>query len=358
MNLPPSRVPKLNLYSTIFNWLHARKFSTNIGTPAFLLLDWAMTFVNNLKFRYSKPEKYLNDLVDYYKSLDQGQKVAIVTGSNTGIGYVTAKYLYKAGYYVILACRNEEKAQEAINNIQQENSQGQIKFIKLDLNSLECVVEFVKNFKALNLKLDLLINNAAIMMTPYQLTKDNIESQIGVNFVSHLLLTNDLIPLLNENAKIINLSSTASFNFNEIDMNQITNAEAYNPSLNYSQSKLAMLVFSYYLKDRLQSDNIKVYAVNPGIVATDLWKNTPFTALTNALSYTVFKNFEAGAFTSLRCALLNLEDSDDNKNKSIYYSEENKYAPHCAVFDNDKVEELMRWAIDMIKSRGFEVRNL
>jgi hypothetical protein len=60
MELPPPRVPKLNLYSTIFNWLHARKFSTSINTPAFLLLDWAMTFINNLRFRYSKPDKYLD----------------------------------------------------------------------------------------------------------------------------------------------------------------------------------------------------------------------------------------------------------------------------------------------------------
>jgi hypothetical protein len=67
---------------------------------------------------------------------------------------------------------------------------------------------------------------------------------------------------------------------------------------------------------------------------------------------------EAGAFTSLRCALLSLEDFDYNKNGSIYYAEENGYGPHCAVYDNNKVEELMGWARDLIRDRGFEVKNL
>jgi NAD(P)-dependent dehydrogenase (short-subunit alcohol dehydrogenase family) len=138
--------------------------------------------------------------------------VAIVTGGNTGIGYVTVRELAKKGAKVFLAARNEIKGIDAVNRIKAElrdlPGANLIEFIHLDLGSLAEVRKFAKEFSSRQLKLDMLILNAGIMATPFGLTVDGIETQIGTNHMGHFLLVNLLTPIIKESkSRIVHVSS-------------------------------------------------------------------------------------------------------------------------------------------------------
>ncbi|MEM1326876.1 MAG: SDR family NAD(P)-dependent oxidoreductase [Bacteroidota bacterium] len=119
-------------------------------------------------------------------------KTAIVTGSNTGIGYETALDLYQKGARVYLTCRNEEKAQNAIRRMKAQDGAGELIFGHLDLASLRSVKAFAENVLVAESRLDLLVNNAGIMIPPPYKTEDGFEIQFGVNFVGHFALTGQI----------------------------------------------------------------------------------------------------------------------------------------------------------------------
>ncbi|KXN71267.1 NAD(P)-binding protein [Conidiobolus coronatus NRRL 28638] len=360
-NLPPVPEPRVSNTQTLqkaLKWIKSFWFPTTINMHLLVGAETINTLVNKVSGVYSNPEEYLNSLVEYNKILNQGQgqKVAIVTGANSGIGYVTAEYLYKAGYYVILACRNEQKANEAIEKIEiNKNQDGHLKFIKFDANSLQSANEFVKEFEKLDKKLDLLVNNAGIMMPPYAQTENFVESQIGTNFLSHYYLTDQLMSHLSSDAKIINLSSLASFFTNEFSLNQITNKDAYSPVGNYSQSKLAMTMFTYYLNSKLQSSDITVYSAHPGMVKTNLYTLDLGAKIANIVGKVTFKEVEAGTFTTLRCALL--PPSKDHGKDSLYYADELPFYPPVSAVDETAVNELIDWAKETIRTNGFELKS-
>lgn len=134
----------------------------------------------------------------------------LITGANTGIGYATAERLVKQGAHVILACRNQDKARAAQQQLQQLGA-GQVDLVALDLNSLadvqRCAAEIAQRYD----RLDVLINNAGLFAKDKQLTVDGFEQQFGVNYLGHVLLTLKLLPLL-QNAKqgrVINVASVA-----------------------------------------------------------------------------------------------------------------------------------------------------
>ncbi|KXN66915.1 NAD(P)-binding protein, partial [Conidiobolus coronatus NRRL 28638] len=301
---------------------------------------------------YSKPEDYLNELIKYSKSQEKlSRKVCIITGATSGIGLETAKTLYKAGYLVILGTRNAEKTQELIETITDENSEGDLIHIPLDCNTLVSCKQFIQKFKSLNLKLDLLINNAGIMMVPYDETIEFLETQIGINYISHFYLTNQLIPHFNKNSKIINLSSIAAYYSNNIDLEQITKTQFYHPVLNYSQSKLANLLHTYYLQKELKDKEIYVYAVHPGMVSTNLYQFDTMANFFNKYFNFLFKTPIAGSFTVLRCAIL--PPSEGHFDSSLYYAEEQTLPTHKAALDGKSIPDLINWTIETIEDRGY-----
>lgn len=123
-------------------------------------------------------------------------KTVIVTGSNTGIGYETALDLYQKGAKFYVACRNEEKALEAIESMKNQGGRGELIYGQLDLASLSSVKEFSDNVLEKQSRLDLLVNNAGIMIPPPSKTENGFEIQFGVNFVGHFALTGHLFELL------------------------------------------------------------------------------------------------------------------------------------------------------------------
>ncbi|MFK8057365.1 MAG: oxidoreductase [Saprospiraceae bacterium] len=203
-------------------------------------------------------------------------KTVIVTGSNAGIGFETALDLYQKGARVYVACRNEQKATEAITRMKAQGGTGELVFGKLDLSSLKSVAAFTNNVTEQEERLDFLINNAGIMIPPASNTEDGYESQFGVNFVGHFALTGQLYNLLEATAgsRVVTLSSIAHRNA-VIDFDNFRLEKAYSNWREYGQSKLADIIFALEFEKRLRNNGsqIKSLAAHPGFSKTELQKN-------------------------------------------------------------------------------------
>ncbi|MCP3999454.1 MAG: SDR family oxidoreductase, partial [Gammaproteobacteria bacterium] len=203
-------------------------------------------------------------------------KVALVTGANTGLGYETALALYQKGAKVIVACRSEEKGLAAIERIKATGDGGKLVYGNLDLSSLNSVSEFTAKIIANEPKLDLLINNAGVMIPPASKTEDGYETQMGVNFVGHFALTGHLYNLLEatKGSRVVTLSSIAHRGA-AIDFDNFKLENPYDPWREYGQSKLADLILMLELHKRLKARGCQLasLAAHPGFSKTDLQIN-------------------------------------------------------------------------------------
>jgi NAD(P)-dependent dehydrogenase (short-subunit alcohol dehydrogenase family) len=203
----------------------------------------------------------------------QAGKIILVTGANAGIGYETALALYEAGAHVILACRSLENANQAINKIKEHPGKGTLEAMVLDLSSLAAIKQFADGFKAKHQKLDVLINNAGVMIPPASKTADGYELQFGVNFIGHFALTGHLYPLLKNTSgsRVVTVSSNAYLP-GIIDFDNLKSEKDYEPMREYQQSKLGNMLFSVQLQRRIEAtgDNVLSIAVQPGANKSDL----------------------------------------------------------------------------------------
>ncbi len=211
---------------------------------------------------------------------DQSGRIAVVTGANAGLGFETAKALASRGAEVILACRTESKAQAAIEKIQSETPAGKLVFLALDLSDLSSVRAFVAEFSSRYEQLNLLINNAGVMMPPFSKTKDGFELQFGTNHLGHFALTGLLLPMLQATpgARVVNLSSMGHRQ-GRMDFDDLNFAnKRYSAMSAYCQSKLANLHFTLELDRRLKASSVDVLATasHPGWSATELQRHVGF----------------------------------------------------------------------------------
>jgi NAD(P)-dependent dehydrogenase (short-subunit alcohol dehydrogenase family) len=208
---------------------------------------------------------------------DQAGRVAVVTGSNSGIGYETARALAARGARVVLACRNEAKGRDAEARIQRAVSGAEARFEPLDLGSLDSVRAFAEKLLAAEPRLDLLINNAGVMMPPYGRTADGFETQLGTNHLGHFALTGRLLEALRRTprARVVTVSSLAHF-AGRIAFDDLQSERRYNPTLAYGQSKLANLLFTRELQRRLEAAGVDALAAaaHPGSTRTDLQRHS------------------------------------------------------------------------------------
>ena len=216
---------------------------------------------------------------------DQTGKSVIITGSNTGIGYFMAKALASKGANVIMACRNLEKAEISKLRILEEFPNSSITAKKLDLADLSSVEVFATNFSNENNQLDVLINNAGVMIPPKSITKDGFELQFGTNHLGHFALTGRLLETLKKtkSSRIITVSSIAH-NAGRLDFKDLNGInKKYRKWEFYSQSKIANLVFSLELSRRLKMANSEVFSLasHPGYSATDLQRYSLFWRILN-----------------------------------------------------------------------------
>ena len=203
---------------------------------------------------------------------DQSGKTFFITGANTGIGFEAAKVIAGKGGRVLLGCRNPKRGKDAVARLADAHPSADTVLVDLDLADLSAVTRAAK-VVAQEARLDVLINNAGIMMNPKTLTKDGFESQFGVNHLGHFALTGLLLPKLEAtpDSRIVVVSSVGHRR-GEIHFDDIDADRSYSPQRRYYQSKLANLLHMYELDRRLRakgSSTIAV-AVHPGGADTEL----------------------------------------------------------------------------------------
>lgn len=204
---------------------------------------------------------------------DQTGKTAVVTGANSGLGYETVRGLARKNANIIMACRNQEKGQAALDKVQTEFPQVSLEFMPLDLSDLASVKKFAQAYTEKHETLDLLINNAGVMALPYQKTADGFEMQFGTNHLGHFALTGLLLePLLNTpDARVVTVSS-GLHRSGEMDFDDLNWEKSYSKWGAYGRSKLANLLFTYELERKLKASkqNVISVAAHPGYAATNL----------------------------------------------------------------------------------------
>jgi NAD(P)-dependent dehydrogenase (short-subunit alcohol dehydrogenase family) len=204
---------------------------------------------------------------------DLTSKVAIVTGANSGIGYEMARALAHKGAIVILACRDKDKGEAAIQQICQECPLAKVELMLLDLADLASVRYFADKFTSNYDRLDILLNNAGIMVPPFGKTVDGFELQFGTNHLGHFALTGLLFNLVvsTPQARVVMISS-GGYRFGVIDFDNLNAEQGYDRGKAYAQSKLANLLFTYELQRRFEAGGVDAIAVaaHPGWTATNL----------------------------------------------------------------------------------------
>ena len=201
-------------------------------------------------------------------------KTIIVTGANTGLGYESVKAFAQNGANVVMACRSVEKGEVARKQIIRLYPSSIIQVMQLDLADLKSIHRFAVTFRESHAHLDVLLNNAAVMMAPYGLTKDGFESQMGTNHLGHFALTGVLLDVLKKSpgARVVNVSSLShKQGMMDFDNLLFENAKDFSPMKAYGRSKLANLLFTYELQRFFESKGIDCLSIaaHPGIANTN-----------------------------------------------------------------------------------------
>jgi len=240
---------------------------------------------------------------------DQSGRLAIVTGSNTGLGYDNARALAAHGAKVVMAVRDTAKGEEAAARIRRLTPGADVAVHKLDLGSLASVRAAGAELAAAYPRIDLLINNAGVMYPPKSTTADGFELQFGTNHLGHFALTGlllkNLLPV--DDSRVVVVASIAHKIKAKIDFDDLHwEKRSYDKVASYGQSKLANLMFAYDLQRRLAAAKAKTIAVaaHPGVAATELSRHVPGYELPGVawLFGKVLNTSEVGALATLRAA--------------------------------------------------------
>jgi len=307
-----------------------------------------------------------NNGFDWYSTADQvagnidltGKNI-IVTGANSGIGKETARVLAKQGAFVILACRNTEKGEEAFQEIKKQNEDAKIKVMKLDLERLGSVKEFSQEFDKLDIPLHVLICNAGIMALPYTETPDGNEMQFGTNHLGHFLLAKLLLPRLKQGApsRVIAVSSTAH-RFSQIMFNDIKGKGTwYSDSMYgrfkaYGQSKTANILFAIELDRRMRAEGVAITAnaLHPGAIKTNLQTHVQDSYATKIASKAdyFFKTIPQGAATSVFVATSPAIEGIGGR----YFSDSNLAVP--TAYASDPIAAKKLWDLSEELTKDFQ----
>ncbi|KAF9293387.1 hypothetical protein BGZ88_005455 [Linnemannia elongata] len=313
---------------------------------------------------YLTPNKYSHDQIP-----DLSGKVAIVTGANSGLGYATTVALAAHGARVFLACRSQERAQEAIENATAEIKAKypnaptpQLEFLELDLNDMNKAHQASKEFLKKGLPLHILVNNSGIMNCPFALSTDGIETQFAVNHMGHFVFTLGLLDKIKESqpSRIVILSSLAHEmtpkHMNGIDFDTINDETKSSKFDRYARSKLANVLFGKALARRLANERVWVNIAHPGYVATTLNRTAMY-----AMSNTVGKvsevaislmgmTPEVGALTQLYLAT-----SPEVENKDIrgryFIAVANEIQPTAESKDEELQERLWTFSENLAREK-------
>jgi NAD(P)-dependent dehydrogenase (short-subunit alcohol dehydrogenase family) len=274
------------------------------------------------------------------------QRVALITGANTGIGYVTALELARQGFHVFMACRSPERAEAAVARMLIEAPESRIELLALDLSDLASVRSCANQFLARDISLSLLINNAGVSGSR-GLTKSGFELAFGINHIGHFLLTQLLLPRLREAApsRIITVASQAHRAARGIDWDAVRKRTRTRVAYTeYAVSKLANVLFNAELARRLEGTGVTAYALHPGVVASDIWRRIPWPV--RPLIKLGMMSPEDGAAATLYCALA----TETASQTGLYYNGSRVSTPSRVARDAALAAELWKRSEDWVSN--------
>lgn len=279
-------------------------------------------------------------------------KTALITGSNSGLGYFTAKALAEKNAHVVLACRTLKKAKSAKDQLMSLNPKGKFTPLELDLVDLNNVSEIGSKISNDFENLDLLINNAGIMHPPKTLSAQGFEIQFAVNHLAHMLLTLKLLPLLEkkEKSRVVTVTSGAQF-FGKVGWNNLKAENYYNKWESYANSKLANVMFALELSEQLEKKNVSSLAAHPGIAKTNLFsaqkpKPSPIETFSLELFSPIFQSAEMGALPQLFAATCPEAKGGEHYGPKFNFRGHPKLSP-TSPFAQNKKERKNLWGRSM-----------
>lgn len=297
---------------------------------------------------------------------DIKSKTYLITGANTGAGFQASRILLEKGAQVVMLNRNEEKSKIAIAELKAEfGNEAKVSFIQMDLNSLDSVRKAAHEVEKQIPVIDALICNAAIAQVPKQIfTKDNFESQLGVNHYGHFVLCGMLFDRIDQSeGRIVVVGSEGyKMGIKTIQFDDMNWDKNYHPMNTYCHSKLAQIMFAYDLQDRIKKANkkVKVYVCHPGSSATSLIKNSG--GLRDRIIFGIMaktplvQSAEKGAYPEIMCAT----EPESNLNEKAYYGPTGRMqwtgpVGECVLQDHAKDAEVAEklWQISE-KETGFK----
>jgi NAD(P)-dependent dehydrogenase (short-subunit alcohol dehydrogenase family) len=204
-------------------------------------------------------------------------KIAMVTGANSGMGKEIALALAGKGADLVMVCRDPRRGEGARAEVQQKTGNGAVELLVADLSSQQSIRHLVQEFAARHDRLNVLVNNAGVLLSQRQETVDGIETVFATNHLGPFLLTNLLLPTLTAGApsRIVTVASSVE-SMGKIDFDDLQSARNYSASGSYNASKLANILFTYELARRLEGTGVTANAVEPGFVKTNLKVPFPF----------------------------------------------------------------------------------
>jgi NAD(P)-dependent dehydrogenase (short-subunit alcohol dehydrogenase family) len=272
-------------------------------------------------------------------------KVALITGASSGVGKVSAYKLAEKGCHVILATRSYSKTEPIIKDIIEKTGNKNVEHIEFIADDLESVKKCAQLFRAKNLPLHILMNNAGLA-GQLGLSKQGYQLTFAVNHLSHFLLTELLLPVLKSSApaRIVNVSSEAHFNGIRYKFDTLKTSDVLTSVFpSYQNSKLANAMHARKLAQLLQGTGVTTYSLHPGVVATDFWRNLP------GFIQPVIKLFmiteEQGAMTQLYCSTEPSLASVTGK----YFHQCQEKVPNPLLEDQSALDELHSKSLEIVR---------
>lgn len=273
-------------------------------------------------------------------------KIILITGSSSGIGLATAEALAAKGAEIILVARSEAKLKEAVQQIESKTGNKKIKYYVADFSSQKSIRTMAEQVKKDYQKIDVLINNAGAVFPEFKLSPDSLEMTIATNHFSYFLLTNLLLDLIKKSdyARIVNVASDSHYK-GKIEIESFTKDKGYFITKAYAQSKLANVLFTKLLAQKLKDTQITVNCLHPGFVRTDIgnkdtqWYARLFWTLASSIGGISVAD---GAKTSVYLA-----SADEVKNTTGKYFDKCKEKVPALLADDEELQKEL-WNISTL----------